>query len=55
MLFWALLAKRYRAWKVYRDTYKALADLDVRSRADIGVTWLEIDAVARRAAFQAAA
>lgn len=55
MLFWAFLLKRYRAWRVYRETYKALANLDTRSRADIGVTWLEIDGIARRAALKAAA
>ena len=54
MLFWAFLLKRYRAWRVYRETYKALANLDVRSRADIGVNWLEIDAIARRASLNAA-
>lgn len=52
MLFWAFLLKRYRAWRTYRETYAALANLDVRSRADIGVTWNEIDAVARRAALK---
>lgn len=54
MLFWVPLLKRYRAWRMYRETYAALANLDVRSRADIGVTWLEIDGVARQAALNAA-
>ena len=50
MLFWAFLLKRYRAWKTYRETYDALANLDVSARADIGVSWLDIESVARRAA-----
>ncbi|WP_020178840.1 DUF1127 domain-containing protein [Methylopila sp. M107] len=53
MLLWTLLSKRIKAWNAYRSTYNALADLDIRSRADIGVTWNEIDAVARRAALRA--
>lgn len=55
MTFLASLLKRYRAWRAYRDTYRALAGLDVRGRADIGVSWLEIETVARRAALTAAA
>lgn len=50
MLFWAFLLKRYRAWRIYRETYDALASLDTRARADIGVSWLDIESVARRAA-----
>ena len=53
MLLWAFLVKRYREWKAYRATYNALADLDVRARADIGVTWNEINTIARRAALKA--
>lgn len=53
MLLWTFLAKRLRAWNAYRSTYNALANLDIRARADIGVTWNEIDAVARRAALKA--
>ena len=55
MLFWAFLLKRYRAWRTYRETYNALADLDVRARADIGVSFLDIETIARRAAMKAAA
>ena len=55
MLFWGFLLKRYRAWRIYRETYRALADLDVRARADIGVSFLDIESVARRAALKAAA
>lgn len=53
MLLWTFLAKRFRAWNAYRSTYKALAELDVRARADIGVTWNDIETVARRAALSA--
>lgn len=49
------LLQRYRAWRLYRETYDALARLDIRGRADIGVTWLEIPNVARRAALRSAA
>lgn len=49
------LLKRYRAWRLYRETRAVLTDLDVRGRADIGVNWLDIPVVARRAAVKAAA
>ncbi|RXF74956.1 DUF1127 domain-containing protein [Hansschlegelia zhihuaiae] len=46
----SFLLKKYRAWRTYRATVTALASLDDRSRADIGVSWLDIESVARRAA-----
>lgn len=49
------LLQRYRAWRLYRETYTALARLDVRGRADIGVNWLDLKTIARRAATKAVA
>lgn len=49
------LLQRYRAWRLYRETYNALARLDGRGRADIGVNWLDLKTIARRAANAAAA
>lgn len=55
MLFRGLLLQRYRAWKLYRETYAALAALDLRTLADIGVSWADIKTAARRAAVPARA
>ncbi len=52
MTFWLLLLARHRAGKRYRETFAALRALDVDARRDIGVSWLEIDDVARRTALR---
>ncbi|MDR4305290.1 DUF1127 domain-containing protein [Chelatococcus sambhunathii] len=55
MLLWAFLLKKYRAWRIYRETYTELAGLDDRTLADINVARGDISRIAHRAALQVAA
>lgn len=55
MLFWAFLLKRYKMWRVYRETFAQLAELDDRALADINLRRDDIGAVSRRAALGVAA
>ena len=48
-----LILDRYRARRRYLETCRVLRDLDVDARNDIGVIWLDIDDVARRASLRA--
>lgn len=50
MTFCRFILNRYRARQRYVETCRALRELDVDARTDIGVIWLDIDDVARRAA-----
>jgi uncharacterized protein YjiS (DUF1127 family) len=55
MLMWALLARRLRQWKAYRETYSELMRLDDRSLADLNIRRNDIGFVASRASEQTAA
>lgn len=55
MLFWAFLLKRYRTWRVYRETFAELANLDDRTLADLNLGRGDIESVSRRAAREAIA
>ncbi|GLK80848.1 MULTISPECIES: DUF1127 domain-containing protein [Methylopila] len=55
MLFWAFLLKRYRMWRVYRETFVELTSLDDRTLADVNLGRGDIERVARRAAREAVA
>ena len=50
MLFWGLIAEKYRRWRTYRRTVDELSRLDDRSLADLNIARADIDGVARRAA-----
>lgn len=53
MTFCRFLLDRYRARQRYLETCRVLRALDVDARDDIGVIWLDISDVARRAALRA--
>lgn len=55
MLFWTFLLKRYRMWRIYRETFTELADLDDRTLADLNIGRGDIETISRRAARQAVA
>lgn len=50
MIFWAFLLKRYRMWRVYRETFEQLAGLDERTLRDINIGRSDIETISRRAA-----
>jgi len=55
MIFWAFLLKRYRMWRVYRETFEQLATLDERTLRDINIGRNDIETISRRAAHNAVA
>jgi uncharacterized protein YjiS (DUF1127 family) len=55
MLFWTFLLKRYRMWRVYRETFSELANLDDRTLVDLNIGRGDIEFISRRAARDAIA
>ena len=44
------VVKRYRIWQKYRRTYNELMQLDNRELADLGISRIDIPAIARNCA-----
>ena len=55
MLFWAFLLKRFRMWKIYRETFSELANLDDHTLTDLNIGRGDIEFISRRAAREAVA
>lgn len=55
MLFWAFMLKRYRTWRIYRETFSELANLDDRTLSDLNIGRGDIELISRRAAREAVA